>query len=459
MCICIELLWPFPLRFAARKNKETFMATPSPTKARWTNRFSFLMVGIGASVGLGNLWRFPFQAGENGGSAFVLVYLLCIIGIVYPVLIGELAVGRHMGLSAVGSTKEMARAAGRSPWWGLVGGIGALATYMVLCIYGVISGRVLAYAVAGFGGGFIEGSVPEVYATPLRAFLWQTLFMVITVAIVLRGLHKGLEGFSRISMPAFFIMLSLLSVYSIRNGDASAAIDYLLSPRFEELTPQVMLAAFGQAFFSVVVGGAAMLTFGAYLDKKANIVNDGLLIATSDTIVALMAGLMIFPIVFQFNLDPAMGMGLIFSTMPHSFLQMPAGSMVGGLFFSLAALGALTSSIAMLMLAAVAFEEQLHLQRKTAVLTLGVIAWAIGAVSAFYPHVNEEIDFFSGQVMMPIGGILIAIFAGWVAPREVMRVELSGLSDMMFSVWQFIVKYLAPLLVGGVLVLGVSARF
>ena len=154
-----------------------------------------------------------------------------------------------------------------------------------------------------------------------------------------------------------------------------------------------------------------------------------------------------------------MGMGLIFSTMPHSFLQMPAGSMVGGLFFSLAALGALTSSIAMLMLAAVAFEEQLHLQRKTAVLTLGVIAWAVGAVSAFYPQVNEEIDFFSGQVMMPIGGILIAVFAGWIAPREVMRVELSGLSDTMFSVWQFIVRYMAPLLVGGVLVLGVSARF
>ena len=209
------------------------MAIPVPTTARWTNRFSFLMVGIGASVGLGNLWRFPFQAGENGGSAFVLVYLLCIIGIVYPVLIGELAVGRHMGLSAVGSTKEMARAAGRSPWWGLVGGIGAFATYMVLCIYGVISGRVLAFAVAGFSGGYVEDAMPAIYATPMRAFLWQTLFMAITVAIVLRGLNKGIEGFSRVTMPAFFIMLTLLCVYSLSNGSAAAAIEYLLSPRFE----------------------------------------------------------------------------------------------------------------------------------------------------------------------------------------------------------------------------------
>jgi len=254
-------------------------------------------------------------------------------------------------------------------------------------------------------------------------------------------------------------MLTLLCVYSLSNGSAGAAIDYLLSPRFDELTPEVMLAAFGQAFFSVVVGGAAMLTFGAFMDEKANIANDGLIIATSDTIVALMAGLMIFPIVFQFGLDPAMGMGLIFSTMPLSFLQMPAGSLVGGLFFSLAALGALTSSISMLMLAAVIVEEQFQVQRKTAVLALGAIAWTVGAISVFYPHLNEEMDFFSGQVMMPIGGILIAVFAGWVAPRDVMRTELSSLSEPMFNAWRFIMRYVAPMLVGGVLILGVSARF
>ena len=344
------------------------------TTTRWSNRFSFIMVGIGAAVGLGNLWRFPFQAGENGGSAFVFVYLLCIVGIVFPVLIGELAVGRHMRLSAVGSTKEMAVQAGRSPWWGLVGGIGAFATYMVLCIYGVISGRVLAFAVAGFSGGYIEGAMPEIYGTPFRAFLWQTLFMGITIAIVLQGLNKGIEGFTRIAMPAFFVMLTLLSIYSLSVGSTGAALEYLLSPRFDELTPEVMLAAFGQAFFSVVVGGAAMLTFGAFMDKNANIASDGLVIATSDTIVAMVAGLMIFPIVFQFSLDPAMGMGLIFSTMPLSFLQMPAGSLVGGLFFSLAALGALTSSIAMLMLASVVAEEQLNMSRKASVLTLGAIA-------------------------------------------------------------------------------------
>ncbi len=417
------------------------------------------MVSIGAAVGLGNLWRFPFQAGENGGSAFVLVYLLCIVVIVYPVLIGELAVGRHMGLSAVGSTKEMALAAGRSPWWGLVGGIGAFATYMVLCIYGVISGRVLAFAVAGFSGGYIEDGMPAIYGTAVRAFLWQTLFMAITVGIVLRGLHKGVEGFARIAMPVFFVMLLLLSIYSLSVGSTGAALDYLLSPRFDELTPEVMLAAFGQAFFSVVVGGAAMLTFGAYMDKKANIANDGVVIATSDTIVAMVAGLMIFPIVFQFGLDPAMGMGLIFSTMPLSFLQMPAGSLVGGLFFSLAALGALTSSTIMLMLAATVVEEQLKIPRKTAVLLLGAIAWSVGATSVFYPHLNEGIDFFSGQVMMPIGGILIAVFAGWVAPREAMRGELSGLSEPLFNVWRFIVRYMAPILVSGVLILGVSAHF
>lgn len=426
---------------------------------RWTNRFSSLMVAIGAAVGLGNLWRFPFQAGENGGSAFVLVYLLSIVVIVFPVLIGEIAIGRHMGLSAVGSTKGMALDAGRSAWWGLVGGIGALATYMVLCIYGVISGRVLAFAVAGFSGGYIENSMPEVYGSTFLAFLWQTLFMAVTIAIVLRGLQKGIESFARIAMPTFFIILLILAIYSLNLDSAGDALDYLLTPRFEELSPQVVLAAFGQAFFSVVVGGAAMLTFGAHMDKGADIAGDGLLIATSDTIVAIVAGLMIFPIVFQFNLDPAMGMGLIFSAMPLSFLQMPAGSLVGGLFFSLAAIGALTSSTIMLMLATAILEEQAGISRRRSVLTMGAIAWIVGALCVFYPRLSEEIDFFSGQIMMPIGGILIAVFAGWVAPKAKMRDELSGLNDWLFSCWRVIVRYVAPLSVGIVLIIGVSARF
>ena len=426
---------------------------------RWTNRFSSLMVAIGAAVGLGNLWRFPFQAGENGGSAFVLVYLLSIVVIVFPVLIGEIAIGRHMGLSAVGSTKGMALDAGRSAWWGLVGGIGALATYMVLCIYGVISGRVLAFAVAGFSGGYIENSMPEVYGSTFLAFLWQTLFMAVTIAIVLRGLQKGIESFARIAMPTFFIILLILAIYSLNLDSAGDALDYLLTPRFEELSPQVVLAAFGQAFFSVVVGGAAMLTFGAHMDKGADIAGDGLLIATSDTIVAIVAGLMIFPIVFQFNLDPAMGMGLIFSAMPLSFLQMPAGSLVGGLFFSLAAIGALTSSTIMLMLATAILEEQAGISRRRSVLTMGAIAWIVGALCVFYPRLSEEIDFFSGQIMMPIGGILIAVFAGWIAPKAKMRDELSGLDDWLFSCWRVIVRYVAPLSVGIVLIIGVSARF
>ena len=426
---------------------------------RWTNRFSSLMVAIGAAVGLGNLWRFPFQAGENGGSAFVLVYLLSIVVIVFPVLIGEIAIGRHMGLSAVGSTKGMALDAGRSAWWGLVGGIGALATYMVLCIYGVISGRVLAFAVAGFSGGYIENSMPEVYGSTFLAFLWQTLFMAVTIAIVLRGLQKGIESFARIAMPTFFIILLILAIYSLNLDSAGDALDYLLTPRFEELSPQVVLAAFGQAFFSVVVGGAAMLTFGAHMDKGADIAGDGLLIATSDTIVAIVAGLMIFPIVFQFNLGPAMGMGLIFSAMPLSFLQMPAGSLVGGLFFSLAAIGALTSSTIMLMLATAILEEQAGISRRRSVLTMGAIAWIVGALCVFYPRLSEEIDFFSGQIMMPIGGILIAVFAGWIAPKAKMRDELSGLDDWLFSCWRVIVRYVAPLSVGIVLIIGVSARF
>ena len=426
---------------------------------RWSSRYAVLMTSIGAAVGLGNLWRFPFQAGENGGSAFVFVYLVCIVVVVYPVLMAELAIGRRMGLSAVGSTKEMAKAAGHSPWWGLVGFIGALATYLVLCIYGIISGRVLAFAVASFGGGFPEsGGMPAIYDGPFRAFLWQSLFMIITTLIVLRGINKGIEGFTKIAMPAFFAMLVCLSIYALSTGGAEQTLTYLFSPRFDQLSPQVMLAAFGQAFFSVVVGGAAMLTIGAFLSKEANIAQDSLVISISDTMVAFIAGLMIFPIVFRFELDPAMGMGLIFTAMPMAFSDMPLGSIVSGMFFSLAFLGALTSSVTMLMLAAAVGEEQLKVGRKKSVLIFGCVAWLLGAASIFMPHLNEQIDFFSGQIMLPIGGILISVFAGWIAPKKWMREELSGLSDHAFSLWRMIMRYLAPLLVGLVLVLGVWAR-
>ncbi len=434
----------------------------APVKRQWSSRFAFLMASIGAAVGLGNLWRFPFQAGENGGSAFVLVYLLCVAVIVYPAMMGELAVGRRKGLSAIGSTREMAKEAGRSSLWGVVGLAGVTASFLVLTIYGVIAGKIMAYSLMAFSGAFAAGGAGAesfIYAGPYQAVFWQTLFMGLTIAIVARGLHGGIERFTLILMPLFFVMLAGLSIYALSTGAAGKAVDYLFAPRFGELTPQIVLAAFGQAFFSLAVGGAAMLTYGAFLSKDEDIAGSGAIIAGADTAVAIVAGLMIFPIVFSFDLDPAAGMGLIFTAMPASFATMPFGSLIGGAFFFLAFIAALTSSISMLLLASVVGEEQLGMGRRGSVIVLGAVAWTIGAASIIAPQLSEWIDFFAGQVMMPIGGILVAVFAGWIAPRAVMRGELSGLSGFFFRLWRFVVRYLAPVGVTAVLVLGLMAHF
>lgn len=432
---------------------------PDSVKRQWSSRFTFLMASIGAAVGLGNLWRFPFQAGQSGGAAFVLVYLICVAVVVYPVMMGEFAIGRHKGLSAVGSTAGLARDAGKSPLWGAVGLVGVFATYFVLTIYGVIAGKVMAYSAIGFLGGFSDGSInSSLYNGTLRAIVWQSLFMLITIVIVARGLHAGIERYTTILMPAFFVMLAGLSIYALATGSAARALDYLFALRFSEITPEVVLAALGQAFFSLAVGGAAMLTYGAFLGPENNLVEDGAIIAASDTLVAVVAGLVIFPVVFAFNLDPGAGMGLIFQALPVAFSHMPFGSAIGGMFFFLAFIAALTSSISMLMLASVVGEEQLGLGRLASVIVLGAIAWVIGGASIIAPHFSEWIDFAAGSVAMPLGGFLVAVFAGWVAPRTVMRDELGPLGEPLFRLWRLVVRYLAPASVLIIMAMGLDAK-
>ncbi len=430
-------------------------AGDTPEGRKWSSRTAFLIASIGAAVGLGNLWRFPFQTGQNGGSAFVIVYLICVAVIVYPVMMGELSVGRVKGKSAVGSTSGLAVDAGKSPLWGVVGLVGVTASYLVLTTYSVIAGRIMAYSVMSFSGEFAGGeSALPLYASPAHALAWHTLFMGVTVLVVARGLNAGIERVTTILMPIFFIMLVGLCFYALATGAAEQALSYLFTPRFSELTPEIMLAALGQAFFSVAVGGGVMITYGAFLSKDENLVTNGAVIAGADTLVAIVAGLMIFPVVFAFSLDPAAGMGLIFNAMPAAFSGMPFGSAIGGLFFFLSFIAALTSSIAMLLLASVVVEEQLGLGRRASVFVLGAIAWTVGAASVLTPHLAELIDFMAGNVAMPVGGLLAAIFAGWVAPRAVMRGELAGLSPMLFRVWRFIVRYLAPVGIGVILVMG-----
>ena len=437
------------------------MAVATP---QWASRYAFLMAAIGSAVGLGNLWRFPFQAGQNGGSAFVIISLVCVIVVAYPILIAELAIGRHKGLSAVGSTRGLALDIGKSRNWAIVGWIGVIASFIILTTYSIIAGQVLAYSVMSVLGEFAhyasrDAAQPlSLYAGPTHALMWHTLFMVVTILIVSAGLHGGIERVVKVLMPIFFVMLSGLSVYALTTGAAGDAIEYLFAPDFSALTPTIVLAALGQAFFSIGVGAAIMITYGSFLPKDEHIGGSAAIIAGSDTMVAIVAGLMIFPIVFAHGLDPAAGSGLIFGALPAVFAGMPAGSIIGALFFFLAFIAALTTSISILITVSAVVVEELGLNRIKSAFAVGVLAWAVGALTVMISGLSGWLEFLSGSVLLPLCGLLVAALAGWVVPRNVMRNELSGTGDGLFNFWRVLIRYVATVAIAFILLLGIDEK-
>ncbi len=432
---------------------------------QWTSRFAFLMAAIGSAVGLGNLWRFPFQTGQNGGAAFVIVYLVCVLFVAYPILMAELSVGRHKGLSAVGSTRQLALDAGKSANWSVVGWIGVLASFAILTTYSVVAGKVIAYSLMAFWGEFgaeaatgVE-QVTSLYAGTTHALTWHTLFMVVSVLVVSAGLHGGIERVVTVLMPIFFVMLIGLSIYALSTGAAGRALSYLFAPDFSAITPAIALAAMGQAFFSLGVGAAVMMTYGSFLPKEENIGNSAAIIAGSDTMVAIVSGLMIFPIIFANGLDPAAGASLIFEALPAVFSGLPGGAFIGGLFFFLAFIAALTSSISLLLTASAVGVEQFGLSKAVSAAIFGALAWAVGAATIVVTGLASWVDFIGGSILLTTGGLLVAVFVGWVVPSKLMRGELANSSDGLFSFWLTTCRYLAPVAVGITLLLGVDAKF
>jgi len=421
-------------------------------RQQWGSRLGFLMAAIGSAVGLGNLWRFPFQAGENGGGAFVLIYIVCVVVIGFPVLIAELAIGRHKGLSPVGSTREIALEAGRSANWQIAGWLGLVGGVIVLPNYAMLSGQIMAYSVMGFLGDLGNPDKTPLYGGVVSSLLWFCAFLAITTAIVLRGLKQGIEAASVFLMPAFFVILAGLAAFAMYTGAAGDALTYLFTPRFDQVTPKIVLAALGQALFSLGVGAGLMITFGSFLSKEESIGSNASVIAGADTVVALVAGLMIFPIVFAFGMNPAAGMGLIFGTLPGFFAQIPLGNLIGGLFFFLAFIAALTSSIAILMVARTIGIQQFGLSERNATLLFALLTLAGGVGIVVIDGFGSLLDWLLGSVVMPLGALILALIAGWVAPRSVMRAQLAQASDGFFAFWRGSIRYAVPLAIGAILV-------
>ncbi len=442
------------------------MATIGRKTDTWGSRFGFIMAAVGSSVGLGNFWRFPYTAGENGGGAFILIYLLCVLLVGLPLLMAEYSMGRKSGMSAIEGVESLARAESKSGNWGAVGWIGSLTAFFILTFYMVISVWLIAFLMQAPTGKF-EGMDAAASATNFTntigqgenalARKWEILgllflFLVANVFVVGRGVKGGLERVATILMPAFFVMLLVVVGFAITQGDFAQTAAFLFEPKWADVSFKTFLSALGQAFFSIGVGVGLMITYGAYLDSQTNIPRSSALIVSADTLVALIAGFAIFPIVFMAGLDPAGGPGLFFVSMPVAFGAIPGGTLFGTVSFALALFAAFTSSISLMEVGVSWLEERQGVTRLGAAMGVGFVLWMIGAAYVFSLEYLDFVDFMTEGLLLPLGGLLVAIFAGWIVSRNMLTSEL-GEGNVM-NIWRFLIRWFVPPFVAFVLVFG-----
>jgi NSS family neurotransmitter:Na+ symporter len=451
------------------------MTTSNEPGSTWSSGFTFILAAVGAAVGLGNIWKFPYVVGVSGGGAFVLVYIACVAFVAVPILIAELWIGRRGDHSPPEAMRVVAQKAGRSRAWFLVGWMGMLVGYLIATYYSVIAGWTLAYIVkagSGFGGAdpsTVSQQFDALLADPISMTIWHTVFIAIALFIVARGLRNGIERAVTILMPALFVMLIVMIGYAAVEGDFPAAIDFLFSTDFSKIDGTIVLSAVGQAFFSISVAMGLIMTYGSYVPKNVSLTKSALIIAGADTLVALLAGLMIFPLVFANDLDPGSGPGLIFRTLPTAFAGMSGGAVFGALFFLLLAFAAVTSIIAIIEPIVAYAEQKWDMRRQVGCIVFGLLAWAIGLASVFSFNIWSDvmplgalgpfadknvfalIDYFTANVMMPLGGILMALFVGWMIKPQVLAEDLSFGSPALFTAWLWMIRVVAPLAILGVL--------
>ncbi len=432
----------------------------------WGSRFGFIMAAVGSSVGLGNFWRFPYTAGENGGGAFIAIYLLCVLLVGLPLLMAEYGMGRKSGMSAIEGIESLARAESRSGNWGIVGWVGSLTAFFILTFYMVISVWLIAFLLQAPTGRF-EGMDAAASATNFVDTIGQGengtsrkwgilgllfLFLLANVFVVGRGVKGGLERVATILMPAFFIMLLVVVGFAVSQGDVAQTAAFLFEPKWQDVGFKTFLSALGQAFFSIGVGVGLMITYGAYLDSQTDIPRSSSIVVTADTFVALIAGFAIFPIVFAAGLDPASGPSLFFISMPVAFGGIEGGTIFATVFFALALFAAFTSSISLMEVGVSWLEERQGVTRFGAALGVGFVLWMIGAAYVFSLEYLDFVDFMTEGLLLPLGGLLVAIFAGWILSRNMLTTEL-GEGNVM-NIWRFLIRWFVPPFVAFVLVFG-----
>jgi len=442
-------------------------------RLEWSSRLVFIMACVGGAVGLGNIWMFPYKAGTNGGGAFVLIYIAAVILLALPVCIAELMIGRRGRGGPPNAIERVAIESGHSKNWRWMGvilaGVGAI---FALSFYSVVGGWTVAFAVKTASGQLvglqteqIKNLFDELNANPIELYTWFSVFIGMTVYISSRGLHKGLEQAVKLMMPALFIMLIIMAIYSAIIGDFSAAINFLFTPDFSKVDTNVVMTAFGQAFFSVSVGLTNLVAYGAYLKKDVNIPGSATIIVGADSLVAILAGLAVFPIIFAYGIEPSGGAGLVFQALPIAFAQTSGGMVFGALFFILLFFAALTSSIAMIEAPVSWLCDETKLSRRMSAVTVGFVGFILGSLAALSFNVFSDIRPLAGiamfsdkgffdvfatiasDIIMPLGGLMIALFSGWVVKRKYSLEELfENKNQKIHAVWLFLVRYFAPFL-------------
>jgi NSS family neurotransmitter:Na+ symporter len=448
--------------------------TTAATSARgaWKSRFGFVLAAAGSAIGLGNIWRFPYVVGENGGAAFVLVYLAFVFLIGAPVMLAELSLGRHTERNPVGAFTAIAPGS----VWKFVGLLGVVTGVGILSFYGVIAGWTFGYFLKTVAGSFSQTMTAEQseqvftdLVSDWRATVGLLLtFLLLTALIVWRGVSNGIELMSKILMPVLLFLLVLLAARSVTLSGAGDGLRFYLAPDFSKIRPQTVPTALGQAFFSLSLGMGAMITYGSYIGKRENLVTSTGLVCLFDTLIALLAGLIIFPALFHAGLDPASGVGLVFQVLPPLFASLPAGQLFGAAFFLLLTIAALTSTISLLEVPVSYLIDEWRWSRGKAVLvtTAGTVllglpsALAFGAVGLFTLVPGAGMDFLTlmsvifGNYSLSVGSLLLALFVGyrWGVAGAEREIEAAGVPFRLRTAWAFLIRFLCPVAVAIIIV-------
>ena len=446
---------------------------------RWSTNLGFTLSAVGAAVGLGSIWRFPYLAGAGGGFVFIAVFVIACLIFGAPVLVGEIVIGRWSRQSPPRAAGEIARRFGFSTRWNIVGWTGSLAGFLIMTYYTMIAGWVMAYTWFFLTGNYATGGVAPVVdkfkrfvADSLAVSLWQLAFIALVTLISVRGVNRGVEWINRLRAPALLAILLVLACYSLATGDVAHGLHFAFAPDLSRLTPAVVLGAVGQALFALGISAGIMIAYGAYMAPGESLRRNVLAVVGSIFVVSLLATVIIFPLVFRYGLNPAQGPELVFQVLPIAFAQMPGGRLVGSLFFALLILAALTPSVGLLEVPIAWLSERTGMRRGSAALLTTASCWLIGqgSVQSFnrlalwHPLASvprlAQLDFFglsdfvSANLLMPLSALLVSVFVGWRLAGRIPVAELSGLSPAAQRLLMFALRYLCPIGITVVLIVG-----